>query len=92
VPASEPAPIAQDAVDNGRPARTPRPTFLRLQEVDAALRNPSLDQASDEDEALAWVPVLRSISSRAARLADALERLAGAQTAAVRPVEEAGPA
>ena len=72
----------------GRARRAPRPTFLRLQEIDAALRNLSLDQASDEEEALAWLEVLRGIAARAARLCDALERLAGREMASPLPAGE----
>lgn len=68
-----------------RPARAARPPFLRLQEIDAALRNLSLDQASDEEEALTWLEVLRGIAARATRLCTALERLAGQNVTSLPP-------
>jgi len=78
---------ARDSQQDARPVRTARPTFLRLQEIDAALRNLSLDQAGDDDEALVWLPVVRSIAKRAERLCDALERLAGRDMVAALPAD-----
>jgi ParB-like chromosome segregation protein Spo0J len=85
--ALEPQPGGGASESTARLGRTVRPTFLRLQEIDAALRNLSLDQASDEEEALAWLPVLRNIAARAERLCDALERLAGRDSLASLPEE-----
>ena len=86
--APEPRQIAQDSVPAERPGRIVRPTFLRLREIDATLRNLSLDQASDEEEALTWLPVLRDIAVRADRLRGAIERLAGRDIAGTLPADE----